>query len=71
MKKIVEQYFILTNGTGDPTLQNIFDDYQALYKEVRKNRRRAEQILDSIEDWIQSLIEFIENELGRQIYILF
>ena len=65
IKRIIQQFFILTNGTENPELQSAFDEYQRTYDLVQKSKYKADMTLRAIHDSVDSLVSFILEDLGK------
>ena len=65
IQRIIQQFFILTNGTDNPALQSAYDEYQQLYEMVQKSKYKADMTLKAILDSVDSLTSFILEDLGK------
>ena len=67
MKKIVRHFLRIVNETNAVEVQGAYNEYQALYDDIKQIRRRSEKALASILASVDSLVDFILVELGKCI----
>ena len=65
VKKIVNHFLRITNGSDSIELKRAYNDYQSLYVDIKKNRRLAIKTLEAILDSVRSLAVFIKSDLGK------
>lgn len=65
MNKIISHFFSTVNNTENPALTTAFEEYQAVYLEVRNCRQKADATLKAIHASINSLVSFILEDLGK------
>ena len=69
MNKIISHFFDTVNNTQNPELTAAFEEYQAVYTEMRTCRQKADATLKAIHASINSLVSFILDDLSKLTYL--